>query len=360
MRVLAVLLMLGVTLIAAELIARLAFPVYSDDPRYSRLVFERLLNSGVVAQNQGGDPERFLAYTPNAVSTVETPEYRYTMHTNSLGFRSKEIVAPRSGEYRVWLLGDSMFVGVGAQETERIDVQLEELGRRGAAGDIAGLSVFNFSVGGFNTGQELAVLQRFIQEVRPDRVVLGFFVGNDFLPNAIVTVDKSGHYAVDSERAQSLAAEVETECPFVFAPSVVWRILALNLFVPRLRYVLASRPEILDRSFGFLRRIQEECRQHGAALMVVVIYPRDGVGGGWVEDWSHSRAAGETIVRFCRREGIEVLDLLSIMSGSSAARKFFFKNDGHFNPAGNRAVAEALYREMLSGNLRPAAHPGAP
>jgi len=352
---LAILLVFGLTLAAAEIIARLAFPGYSDDSQYTQLVIERLMNSGLVAQNRGGDPKRFLGYTPNAVNTVVAPEYRYTMRTNSLGFRSKEIEAPRTGEFRVWLLGDSMFVGIGAQEEERIDVRLQEVGQRRSGGDLPSLSVFNFAVGGFNTAQELAVLRRFIEEVRPDEVVLGFFVANDVLPNATVRVDEAGNYQVDSEKTQALMAEVSEERPLLFIPSVVWRILALNLYVPRLRYDFALKPEIMDRSFELLRQIQADCRKQGVALLVVVIYPRDGVRGGWLEAWLHSRAVGEKVVRFCRMQGIEVLDLLSVMNGSADAERLFFRKDGHLNPEGNRVVAEALYGEILASHLRPAA-----
>ncbi|MCI0407807.1 MAG: GDSL-type esterase/lipase family protein, partial [Acidobacteria bacterium] len=357
---LAVLLMFGLTLAAAEIIARVAFPGYSDDSQYAQLLFMRLMNSGVVVENRGGDPQRFLGYTPNAVHTFSSPEYRYTMRTNSLGFRSKELTPPRSGEYRVWLLGDSMLVGVGSEEQERIDVRLEELGRLGAGGDIPSLSVFNFSVGGFNTAQELGLLRQFIREVDPDEVVIGFFVANDFLPNATAKVDEAGKYEVDPESAEALKKEIGTQHPYLFLPSVVWRILALNLYAPRLRYALASKPEVMDRSFGLLRQIQEDCQKQGAALLVVVIYPWDAVRGGWVAAWSRSRTVGQEVVRFCNRQGIEVLDLLSVMSGSDAARRFYYRKDGHLRPEGNRAVAEALYREILASHLRPAAHTGGP
>jgi hypothetical protein len=352
--------MFGLTLVAAEIIARVAFPGYSDDSQYSQLLFKRFMNSAAVVENHGGDPRRFLGYTPNAVHEFAGPEYRYTMHTNSLGFRSKELTPPRIGEYRVWLIGDSMLLGVGSEEEDRIDVRLEELGRRGAGGDIPSLSVFNFSVGGFNTAQELAVLRQFIREVHPDEVVIGFFVANDFLPNATVDVDEAGSYQVDPERIQTLREEVGTKRSYLLIPSVVWRILALNLYVPRLRYSVASKPEVLGRSFDLLRQIQEDCRKQGVALLVVVIYPWDGVRGGWVEAWSHSRSLGQKVVRFCRGQGIEVLDLLSVMSGSDAAQKFYYRKDGHLRPEGNRAVAAALYREILASHFRQAAHTGAP
>ncbi|MCI0656881.1 MAG: hypothetical protein L0170_07400, partial [Acidobacteria bacterium] len=251
------------------------------------------------------------------------------------------------------------FVGIGAEEEERIDVRLQEVGQRGAGGDIPSLSVFNFAVGGFNTAQELVVLRHFIGEVRPDEVVLGFFVANDILPNAIVRVDEAGNYQVDPEKAQALMEEVRKERSLLFIPSVVWRIPALNLYVPRLRYDFALKPEVMDRSFDLLRQVQEDCRKQGAALRVVVIYPRDGVRGGWLEAWSRSRSAGQKVVRFCRTQRIEVLDLLSVMSGSDDAQKYYYRRDGHLRPEGNRAVAEALYREILASHRRSAAHIGA-
>ena len=345
---LAILAMTVLALGSAEVIARFAFPGFADDSHYQELLLARLLNSGLVVESPG-DPSRFLAYSPNAVRTFSGPEYRYTVRTNSLGFRSKEIQPAVPGEYRVLLLGDSMFVGIGSEEEQTIAVRLEERSR--AAGGPGGknLSAFNFAVGGFNTAQELSVLRHFGAEIRPSLVVLGFFVGNDFLPNALARFDEQGNYAVDDGKLKDLREGVRTGHAGLYLPSAVWRILALNLLVPRLRYRMASTPEVMHRSLELLGEVNNDCRALGVPLLIVMIYPREGVEGGWVASWSGSREVAQELIRLGRGEGLQILDLLSVMRGATDARDCYYKSDGHLTPAGNARVADAIYRVISQG-----------
>lgn len=348
----AILGMAALVLAAAELIARVTFKGYAEDQEYVRLVLERLLNSGLVAENQGGDPSRFLAYTPHVEKTFEAPEYRYTVRTNSLGFRSREIEPPSADEDRLLLLGDSMFFGVGAEEDDTIAARLEQRSRQETALEKRRLAVFNFAVGGFNTAQEISVLRHFGETVRPSEVVLGFFVGNDFLTNAVAGVDAQGNYAVDDRKLQDLRETVRAEHAWLFAPSVVWRVLALNLYVPRLRYTLATAPEMMGRSLDLLRAARDDCRALGVPFLVVMVYPREGVQGGWRARWSGSRRAAQALIRRGRAEGIDILDLLTVMRGGTDAQDCYFSTDGHLNPAGNARVAAAIYGAIAKAHAR--------
>lgn len=63
-----------------------------------------------------------------------------------------------------------MFWGVGLEKPDTISAVLEEVG--------PGLSVYNYSIEGYNTVQELIVSKEALPILGPDHFVLGFVIGN--------------------------------------------------------------------------------------------------------------------------------------------------------------------------------------
>ena len=126
-----------IVLVMVEVAARVVFPKFTDDKVFLDRAFSRLLNSGVRFKSSSDNYSRKFGFTLSAdsESTHTTGEYTYTSKTNSLGFRSREIQPATEGEYRVMLLGDSMFYGAGVQDSDMISAVLEAQG-------VPGLSVY--------------------------------------------------------------------------------------------------------------------------------------------------------------------------------------------------------------------------
>ena len=114
---------------STELMALVTFTDYADDRIYFDRAFSRLLNSGIRFDPRSkGFSKRFgFVLSPNSEWTEITKEFTYMSRTNSLGFRAKEIVPKRPREYRVMLLGDSMFWGIGVKDTDTISSVMETL-----------------------------------------------------------------------------------------------------------------------------------------------------------------------------------------------------------------------------------------
>jgi len=320
----------------AEIGARILFPTFAEDELYLNQSFSRLLNSEVVHDPLGDNySEKFgFVLTPETSLTHSTPEYTYTSTTNSLGFRSKEIAPRGDDEYRVMLIGDSMFWGIGVEMADTIPSIIEKEGR-------PGVSVHNFSIVGYNTVQELVVAKSYVDSVEPDLIVLGVFVGNDILTNALTYEDQAGHYRVSDEKRQRMRDDLHRSFGPFFC-STVFRIPAFAAYVPRVRYRLATRDDIMADTLGLIGEVGEVAADRGVGLLVVILYPRDAVAGGIVEAWSNSRQSGELIEAFCKRQGITVLDLLDYMNTPEQADEYFFPEDGHPNAAGNVAIADAI------------------
>jgi hypothetical protein len=330
---------------ATELIARVIFPGFADEEVYLDRAFDRLLNSAIEFDPAGDNFSKKFGFVlkPNSQRTQRTEEYVYTSRTNSLGFRSREIAPKREGEYRVMLLGDSFFWGVGVEESETIAAAMERA-------DKSRLSVHNFSVVGYNTVQELIVAKSYVDLVQPDHIVLGFFIGNDMVSNALTFVDENGNYAVSDGIEAKMKRELRRRLGVLFH-SVIYRIVALDVYVPRIRYQIATSDEVIARSFELLLELDRVAKRAGARFSVVVLYPRDSVQGGLIEAWSGSRRAGELIASFCRDNSIEVLDLIQSMNTPEQRDLYFFEHDGHPNREGNLAIARGIVSHLIEPHM---------
>jgi hypothetical protein len=109
---------------------------------------------------------------------VEAQLMGVTIRTNAFGFRSPEIDEKAEAEVaRIAFVGDSITLGWGVDEHETFVQQvvdaLASSGRR--------VEAFNLGVGNYNTTQELALFRDVGAGLRPDIIVLCYFI-NDAEP----------------------------------------------------------------------------------------------------------------------------------------------------------------------------------
>ena len=340
-------------LLATELLARWKFghvPYFSKRDVFWKVAFERFVNSNVTFAPGGRSysPKFGWTLSPNATTTDTQPEYKYTIHTNSLGFRAREVAPRAPNEYRLLLLGDSMLFGVGVDEDRTIAACVEQIAQREAPA--RRVTVYDYSVPGYNTVQALQAGRAFACQASPNQIVLGVFITNDLLPNVMVYADPQGLLATDSVRVRQVEQHLR-ERVSILDRATFTRILALAAYVPRLRYQFSSEPDIIGHTYSLLTQCADLARSCNATLSVVVVYPRQAVAGGLVGTWSESRKPGQMIVAWCRRERIPVLDLLDVMDGEAEAKSFFFPHDGHFTAQGNARVARAVFDSLVAPAL---------
>ncbi len=348
-RISAVVLSAILALFATELLARYYFPCYREVDCSLHQAEMMLLNSNVVFDpSLDAYSERFgFRLSPNREQIVEKPEYRHTVRTNSLGFRTKEIAPRGDDELRVLLLGDSFFYGTGVEEEDMISTWLERLNAEDESAQYS-LTAYNFAVFGYNTVQQLIVAREFVQDVGPQETVLGLFIGNDVLPNAVAYINGEGNYAFSEDRLASMRNELESYYPPLLGASVIYRMAARLALVPRLRYQMASRPEILEETYSLLEELRSISLANESGFSVVIIYPRDAVMGGFAQWWTRSRLVGERIRVFCEENDIRVIDLLDFIEGPDDMKRYLYASDGHFNPEGNRLVAQLIRGHILA------------
>jgi len=184
-RVMLVVLGLGIGLLAAEVVLRAAVGLGLLGRGHPFVTFLNALDSEPVAGSiyrESDDPEIGIELIPGA--------RRHHLRINSHGFRGPEVsVEPPSDTNRIVVLGDSETFGALLEESETLPGQLEqELSRLDP--DVH-YEALNFGCPGYNTRQELAVLQRRAIPFRPDVVVLVYVLNDAFLGNQTALVQPS-------------------------------------------------------------------------------------------------------------------------------------------------------------------------
>jgi lysophospholipase L1-like esterase len=336
-------------ILISEIIARVIFPNFADDSIYLDRAFKRLLNSDVVFSPDSDNFSRKFGFilSPNSESTQTTKEFTYTARTNSIGFRTKEMQPKNGDEYRIMLLGDSMFWGVGVGESDMVSTIMEKLVKHNSPKK---LSVYNYSVNGYNSVQELIVAKVYLDSLKPDHIILGFFIGNDIIPNAIAFIDKEGNYSTSIEMESKIRMELRKSLGVSFN-SVIFKIVALRVYIPKVRYQIAVSDDVIAKSYALLTELNSFAKNNEVRFSVAILYPRDSVQGGIVEAWSNSRKAGKLINLFCQQNSIEATNLLEYMNTLEHKNRYFFEDDGHPNKEGNFVIAKEIFNELVKPHM---------
>jgi lysophospholipase L1-like esterase len=147
-------------LIAGEVVARAVFPEPPDPARQPQIVYQY-------------DRELRYVYLPNQKGWIDDG----FVTINSFGFRGSEVAVPKpGGRFRIVVLGDSLTVGWGVGDGDTYCAQLERLLREKYPD--RDLDVVNLGVSGYNTRQEVGLLERYLSRLDPDMVLVGFYTND--------------------------------------------------------------------------------------------------------------------------------------------------------------------------------------
>ncbi|MBI4615615.1 MAG: SGNH/GDSL hydrolase family protein [Planctomycetes bacterium] len=302
-RLAAVFLVLLLALLGAELWARRVSPEQGS------------VTVDLIAQGPGNEGAPVLR--PGA--KVETAGKEYKI--NSLGFRGEEI--PPAGEggrarRRVFFLGDSFTYGHEVNDPDTFVRRTEAYLRgRGLAVD-----AINGGMWGYDTKDEVNLLTSRVADVRPDAVVIVFFI-NDGLPKVEL-----------SRMEQKLYRDLALARIFLDA---------YEAFADEEKF----SPEFVNEAYGEGRPEWEECREalvrflalsrEHRFLPLVVVFPLlERLGTNDYEP------AHEFLAESFRSLGIEFLDLAPSFQEKDEEDLWVHPRDHHPNPDAHGLAAEAI------------------
>ena len=313
-------------------------------------------------------------------------------HTNEFGFNDRDHAhAKPPGVVRVLVLGDS-FNWAGRRDTNYVGVLRRALA--GAPGDT--VEVINAGYPGTHPGEELVALRRFGLQYDPDVVVLGLFVGNDFLEadpwrrvvpiGGVLTPIDTRHDVILTlwgrplvwrshllrwSQAQLDAYRRARQRPFA-PPSSAGLGIPDELYwaLERERMAVVQREAAAGLAvneryvFDALAAMQRLVAERGGRF-VVAAYPdefqvddelrRQVIDRYHLDadayEWARPQAR---LAEFCAAHGIEFRDLLpSFRAAHLQGTRLYLHNDSHWNDAGNALAAAYLVDVVRAAITRP-------
>lgn len=138
-------------------------------------------------------------FKPNTKGIMANGEFKVFYSINSLGMRDKEHnVTKRRGITRILTIGDSFTEGFGVEQNESYPIILDSLVNKEY-----NVEVFNAGIGGYSPDTEYIYLKELITIVKPDIVLLGFYVGND-----IQDITKNAWVVDDNKMPVNITSEI--------------------------------------------------------------------------------------------------------------------------------------------------------
>ena len=333
----------------------------------------------------------FYEYDPDLGFRVRAhaPSFDGTV-TNQFGFNDRDYPLQKTeGVFRVLVVGDS-FSWAGGREGNYTAVLERMFEHRDGAHEI---DVINAGYSMTHTGEQLALLRKFGLQYNPDLVVLGFFVGNDFVDadpdrkriivnGLYVDISRShehkllGYPIIPQSRlllfieqkykvwAESRKAKTETvtQGPGTFAEETY---LAIERGRLELFNRSPSRPKHLQANVDY---ILQSISEMDALLksrnikLVVAIYPDEfqvnepllkGVFEKYKlkpEDYD-LKLAQNLLKQFLESKGIPVIDFLDRFQAEGRKKDLYVPRDSHWNSAGNQLAADILFGDLTKGLL---------
>lgn len=342
-----VLLGVMVALLPCELALRLFYP--DQYPPYSYLEkHKRYLINGPES-TEGGMFTRSNYYAfesrhhLNAVITDRYYSFTQKVTTNGDGFR---FFGNPNGQDKIMVLGDSVTFGVGVDDGESYPDQLQRLLGRD-------YQVLNYGVGSWGFAEYYLTYKRYTPQVRPGLIILGVFPANDFhdlrdaswpgkaqgelprppLARLDVYVDQEG-FLRSTEWTYRVPGLRDLTTFVLFNKVLVRR---LTSWAER----LADRLNPLATEELSLKIIADLARDQ--RLLVLLLPARQNYRDSkFLRQIEHY---GEKVQQI---KGVRLIDFFPLVRARAGE---LYVDENHFNPAGNRLVAQEIYGFLMKNRL---------
>jgi len=291
--------------------------------------------------------------------------FSVTITTNSLGLRSHEIEEVKTKK-RVLVLGDSVVWGFGVEDNETFSSILND--------ELEGFEFINAALSDYSTKQELDYLRRDGIELKPDVVMLGFFIGNDFVDNLV----RSGNASIKVEASwfKNLKREVRRNIKtYDFVMSRLRGIYSLRMFLVKTglannedfyQYRIYMRDydndinQAVNITLGYIDEMNALSKEKNITFIILLIPPKYQIyDSEWQAALDYNRFKGDEVERlkptiiledFCRKNNIAFIDLLADLR-SVKEDMYLAKDTSHFNAFGHRIVADILKDKFKNQSL---------
>jgi lysophospholipase L1-like esterase len=313
------------------------------------------------------------------------PEIRYVMAPsqkgwideglvtiNALGFRGAEVGLRKPPDrFRVAVIGDSLTLGWGVSDQETYAARLERLLRsRLPDGSI---DVLNLGIGGYNTRQEVAFLERHLAALEPDLVLVGFYLNDvpEMLEDTGPSPGRGAQRAGVSQGGRPLRLnptpsgwwhrQVRRSRLLYIAARAFNRTRGVGeqgrtQFEMEMALLSGVESEQMQRAWdkvaGQFSRLRKLADAHGFAVGIIALPCREQVTGE-----AQSTAYRDRLRTLADAHAFHTIDPVPVMrERADDGRRLYIPYDrNHPSAEGHALIAQAIYRSLLESGLIAAA-----
>jgi len=306
---------------------------------------------------------RTAVINPNYSGTLVGRDFKIPYRVNSLGFREKELdFVQLSGRHPYLFVGDSYFNGWGvdidARMSERFSERLHSTGLQ--------TPVINLSLPGYGTYQYLDILKIYAIKLSPRLVVIGFFVGNDFLDDLQTVRSEQDSNSVRTRSTESVFVKLKGVLRILLRNSEVANLAKYALWeVPSFRHAFdklelrndrvvlyergatSNQAEFYNSSFAAFDQLRTFSQMFQVPILVVIIPDHIQVLRRDLFSEYDFDKPQRMLKAHLDELGIHYIDLREYFLGARNAQELFFKEDKHWSTVGHEFVAGILYQHIV-------------
>ncbi|MDP2938659.1 MAG: hypothetical protein Q8O13_01040 [Candidatus Omnitrophota bacterium] len=269
--------------------------------------------------------------SPNVIKRHSQPEYSYLIEANSFGFRGEEPNFNASN--RILLLGDSFGMGQGVSEGKYLSALAEvSFKKRGLDIDI-----FNTSISGYSTINELKVLKKIAPIYKPKLVIL-LFNWNDIGFQKSFEV-QNGYLVLNAGNKLSapLREWLNTHSRFYCLVKKAFYLYKSSQNQAGLSFS-ETPPESLEITSNYLRQMKDFCRSINSKFIFTITARKE--KEAQVQEFIRGK---QFLINNLKENRVAVYDWEKELP-EIGRKELFFPIDGHYNEAGHAYFAKVLER----------------
>ncbi|MFM6190791.1 MAG: SGNH/GDSL hydrolase family protein [Planktothrix sp.] len=300
------------------------------------------------------------------------PDYDFKL--NSQGFKDVEFTVEKpAGIYRILGIGDSFAYGVVPYEYNYLTLLEEQLNQSGQKTE-----VINMGIPGMGPRDYLSILVNEGLKLNPDKVVVFFYIGNDFLDNVMTAKLRTEEKSYVIALIKSLIKIQSNYQGKVLNPTTVKyndnqptfnnekylqdTVNKSNMFVRNPADGIFK--SFVEDAVQDLLKIKQICDSQNIPLTVVIIPDEVQVNSQLQQQVKNAfdpndpnlldfELPNRMLTEQLQQANIDYLDLLPSFKVASQQTRLYKPNDTHWNIAGNRLAAELISQHLNSKNNQP-------
>ncbi len=304
-------------------------------------------------------------------------EFKTFFKTNSLGMFDKEYGPKQEDDFRILALGDSFTWGAYDVTLNQTFVKIAEQELNKNADKVT-FHIANTGVPGYGTDQELLVLQQLTPVLKPDVVLVNFYVNNDFIDNentGELIVNKKGQLVTKTNSETTPEKIRGGLLKYSHAYRVAERGL-LNVignivgdkFLGKVtnwskkKHLYNKQDPLFEaqaaKTQDILSALHKFTEEHNQELVIILIPAKYQVDSNlqkvFMEDngltnEEVSMTKPQTRIKeWAETVNVKVIDLLPYLASKNSDNDFYWTLNPHFNPKGQKEVGQIIAYELSS------------